>query len=283
VRLSPGNQPGTSTLTVIGEDVSAVMARDQKAVLHPGLNDSGIVSKIIARYARFGIRPQVAPAVIKQPPARDFNELQIESDLAYVRKLARRNGYVFDLVPDLAGPRAYWGPPQRLSVAQPALSVALGSGSNVDRLDFDFDALAPERFEGSIQDPRTGKVARVSVRQGTDVPLTRHSAWSSLGADVRTSRFAASGISTRAGLAQAAANATASARHAVTAEGELDTMRYGHVLMPYRPVGVRGAGGDYDGTYYVGSVTHLIQPGCYRQRFSLNREGTGARFPTVRP
>jgi hypothetical protein len=286
VQLNPSNQPGASTLTVIGEDASVMMSLEERAMVHPALNDSDIVSKILVAYTRFGLRPQVSPAVIKKPPVRTGRcAVQLGSDLAFVRQLATRNGYVFQIVPDPAGggPSAYWGPPKRLNVPQPALSIALGAGTNVDKLDFEFDALAPFRVEGSVQDPLTGSVLPISVRTGTDVPTTRQPVWASLGGNIRLARFVNSGVSTSMALSQATARSTASARHAVSAAGELDTLRYGHVLVPYQPIGVRGAGADYDGTYFVSSVTHLIRPGSYRQRFALNREGTGALAPVVRP
>src|SRR5262249_8807217 len=69
----------------------------------------------------------------------------------------------------------------------------------------------------------------------------------------------------------------------VTCQGTLDTVRYGGVLKARRPVGVRGVGFSYDGSYYVKRVTHTIQSGQYTQGFSLAREGLGALTPAVVP
>ena len=79
--------------------------------------------------------------------------------------------------------------------------------------------------------------------------------------------------------AQAATLAVATLTNApdsVTAEGEVDAVRYGSVLRARKLVGVRGVGFSYDGLYYVRRVTHSIQRGEYTQRFSLSREGTGS-------
>jgi hypothetical protein len=62
----------------------------------------------------------------------------------------------------------------------------------------------------------------------------------------------------------------------VTAEGDLDTVRYGSVLRARQLVGVRGVGRSYNGDYFVRRVTHRIQGGVYTQTFTLSREGTGA-------
>ena len=67
----------------------------------------------------------------------------------------------------------------------------------------------------------------------------------------------------------------------VSAEGELDTVRYGSVLRARRLVGVRGVGRSYNGDYFVQRVTHKIQPGVYTQTFQLSRGGTGALAPRV--
>ena len=70
----------------------------------------------------------------------------------------------------------------------------------------------------------------------------------------------------------------------VTAHGEVDTSRYGHVLKPRKLVGIRGVGRSYDGIYYVNRVTHKISvKGGYTQEFSCKREGTGSLMPWVVP
>ena len=50
-QLSPGEQPGTSTLTVMGEDVSVMMDLEERSAEHPAQNEMVIALKIIASYA----------------------------------------------------------------------------------------------------------------------------------------------------------------------------------------------------------------------------------------
>ncbi len=68
----------------------------------------------------------------------------------------------------------------------------------------------------------------------------------------------------------------------VSASGEVDTVRYGHIMKAGGVIGVRGAGALYNGDYYVSQVTHSIQTGKYTQRFTLKREGLGATSDKVR-
>jgi hypothetical protein len=67
----------------------------------------------------------------------------------------------------------------------------------------------------------------------------------------------------------------------VSGDGEVDTIRYGHVLRARGLVGLRGAGISYDGLYYLKSVTHNISRGTYTQSFSVSREGTRPLAPMV--
>jgi hypothetical protein len=63
----------------------------------------------------------------------------------------------------------------------------------------------------------------------------------------------------------------------------MDTTRYGAILQARSLVDVRGVGYNFDGTYYVKSVTHNITRGSHKQSFSLAREGLTPRFPLVVP
>ena len=70
---------------------------------------------------------------------------------------------------------------------------------------------------------------------------------------------------------------------AVSGNGSLNVMRYGHILRARMLVGVRGAGLTYDGMYYVESVTHNIKRGEYKQSFTLSRDGVVSQTPVVMP
>jgi hypothetical protein len=80
-----------------------------------------------------------------------------------------------------------------------------------------------------------------------------------------------------------ALSATSTSSNAVVATGEVDAMRYGHVLQSRRLVGVRGVGKAFNGIYYVKEVRHHIKVGQYKQSFTLTRDGLGASTPTVVP
>ena len=74
--------------------------------------------------------------------------------------------------------------------------------------------------------------------------------------------------------AQAFARASSSSR-AITANGEVDGLKYSRALLAGLPVLVRGAGRQNSGLYYVQSVTHRISRDNYTQTFSAWRNAVG--------
>jgi hypothetical protein len=69
---------------------------------------------------------------------------------------------------------------------------------------------------------------------------------------------------------------------AVTGQGSLDVVRYGHVLRARQLVGVRGVGPAFNGLHYVTKVTHSLTRDSYAQNFSLSRNGLLSTVPSVR-
>jgi hypothetical protein len=198
--------------------------------------------------------------------------------------MAKRYGYVFYVTP---GPvpltnTAYWGPPIREKLPQRALSVDMGAVTNVDSINFQNNSLAPTLVSGRIQDRNTSQSAPVHSFTSTRVPLSTEPALAANATHVRRRQFRQCGLNTMQAAARAQGITDASVDDVVTATGTLDVLRYGDLLEPRRPVGLRGVGLQYDGLYYVKNVTHQIRKGEYRQRFTLTREGTGSTTPVVR-
>jgi len=283
--LNPGDEPGTGTLTVTGEDVSLAMDMEEKNVEHPAQDETIIALKIIATYAQYGLIPIVIPPLVIDPPIPiERVPVQRDTDLGYLKSIAERHGYVFYVTPGLAPMTnfAYWGPPKRLDIPQKALSVNLGHETNVSGLSFNQNALAPELQAGSVQDRQTNQSMPVQTFASTRPPLVSQPAVLVNQPNVRTRRFQGSGLNIAQSLGRAQAHTDASTDSVLRATGELDALRYGDILQARGLVDLRGAGYNYSGTYYVESVTHNIKRGEYKQNFTLTREGVGALRPIVR-
>ncbi|CAL78125.1 conserved hypothetical protein [Bradyrhizobium sp. ORS 278] len=286
-QFSPGNAPGTGTLTLTGEDVSLAMDMTKKRAEWPAMSEMVIANLIIASYVQYGLVPLVMPPPsIDQPLPIERTPVQQGTDLDYLKTMAQRFGFVFYVEP---GPAlginfAYWGPPKRIGLPQRALTVSPGPETNVDNINFTYNAMAPTIVDDVVQDRLTNSSMPVMTFVSQRPPLAAMPALPFQLPNVRTSLLEQSpGLSIVQAYAQAQAVTDKSVDSVVTAQGELDALRYGDVLKPRGIVGLRGAGFTHDGLYYVKSVSHTISRGQFKQRFSLTREGTGAITPVVVP
>jgi hypothetical protein len=288
-QLSPGSEPGTGTLVVTGEDVSIMMDLKEKKAEHPSQSESVIASVLLMRYMQYFLLPPIVipPATLETPSPTVRIPAQHGTDLRYLQELARRFGYVFYVSPgQVPGQnKAYWGPPLRTGVPQPALSVNMGPETNVNSISFTYDALAPTTVVDVIQDSERNSSFPVVALTNTRIPplVSQSSPLFNL-PNVRQSLLSdTSNLTMTRAFARAQAQVDASVDKVVTASGELDALQYGDLLGARGLVDLRGAGFTNNGFYYVQSVTHSIKKGEYKQRFTLTREGVGALTPMVRP
>jgi hypothetical protein len=286
-QLQPGvgHEPGT--LTVTGEDVSYMMDREDSRTEHPAQPEIAIVPKLVAKYARYGIVGAPIPPPSASPPLPiERTPTQQESDLKYIKALAAAYGYVFYVTPGPApGTNTYyWGPPIRAGVPQRALSVNMAAETNVESIDFSYDATAPKLMKGKVLDRRTNAEIPIQTFTSTRVPLSAMPAILTNFADLRTEAFEAPGLDAIQAFAVAQGRTDASTDDVATANGTLDAVRYANLLEPRALVGLRGVGWAYDGFWYVKRVKHVIEPGrSYKQQFTLKRDGIGAISPVVVP
>jgi hypothetical protein len=281
--LTPSSEPGQSTLTVTGEDLSILMdVVEMPFMRYPATPDIGRIYLILAKYLAFGIVPLAIPPFINDVPL-PTGEIPTHqgTDLAYLKKLANDHGYVFYVEPGpLPGESiAYWGPDIRIPVPQPALNINMDAHTNVESLSFSLDGLAKKIIVLNVFDKVTGKIP-------VPVPLPNLNIFKPpLGLRPTVpSRVEFPDWSSKEqfpSVLDKALGVLARASDSITAQGSLDVLRYGHVLRSRMLVGVRGAGLAYDGLYYVNSVTHNIKRGDYKQSFELSRDGLISNTPRV--
>ncbi len=287
-QLNPSNEPGGSTLTITGEDVSVKMDQEEVTLEHPAQNELIIATKIIAKYAQYGLIPMVMPPfMIDFPNPVERIPVQRDTDLKYLQALAERFGYVFYVKPGPApgSNTAYWGPPVRAGTIARALSVNLGGQTNVDNIDFQYNAEEATLVHGRVRDRNLNQDLPILTFASTRVPPM--AAFPPLPFDIanvrKTELEDMEGLTYAQAYARAQSITNKSMDNVLTASGELDTVRYGDILEARGLAGLRGAGYSYDGFYYVKRVTHVIGGGEYKQRFTLTREGLGSTTPVVMP
>jgi hypothetical protein len=155
----------------------------------------------------------------------------------------------------------------------------MGSHGNCSELSFSNDSLAPEGATGTFVEPITKMRIPIPALPALRLPPLSASPASARRTTVLRETANAGPIQT----ALASAAAATRAPEAVRGQGRVETARYGGVLRARGIVGVRGAGLDYDGYYFVTHVTHSISRGTYNQGFGLSRDGTGTLTPAVIP
>ncbi|TMJ15754.1 MAG: hypothetical protein E6G94_06070, partial [Alphaproteobacteria bacterium] len=156
-QVQPSSNPGESTLTITGEDLS--LAMDVVAITRPflGMPEYAIVNLVLAPYLALGIVPVVIPPIVPivQSPTDGWDTQTNQTDRDYIRQIAQRCGYVFFVRP---GPLplqsiAYFGPDMDVPVPQPALTINMDAHTNVDALSFTLNGLAKKIRVFTILDP----------------------------------------------------------------------------------------------------------------------------------
>ncbi len=280
--LAPSNEPGQSTLSVTGEDLTRMMDLvDSSGTPYPNMPAKARVEQIIAHYATYGIVPEAIPSVLMDVPVQtERTPGQQGTDLDYINKLADDVGYVFYLDP---GPVpgtsvAYWGPEVKVGIPQPALNVNMDAQTNVESLSFGFDGFSKTAYTLDVFLSDSKQTITVPVPDIT--PLNPQ-----LGAKpippARVERLSDTASLDNLEVASAGLAKASQSADVVSGSGQLDVLRYGRPLKARQLVGVRGAGITYDGLYYVKSVTDNIKRGEYKQSFTLSRNALISLTPTV--
>lgn len=284
--LSHSQEFGPATLTVTGEDVSVLMDLYEYPLEYPAMGDAAIVALVLGKYSMIGIIPEIIPTpsdLVSLPV--DRVPQQNSTDRAYLKYLACPYGYLFHVKPGpvAATNIAYWGPPSRIGSPQPALTVGMGPATNVESINFNYNALDPYLVHGMVQDDTADSDLPVATLNSTRIPLSSRPALLANKPFIRNLQFTDPRFGIVEALVEAQSMTNVSADQVVTVQGQLDTIRYGNILNAPGLVGMRGVGNSYDGTYYVKSVTHRLSRGSYKQKFTLTRSGTGSLVTHVTP
>jgi len=280
---SEGDTP--AKLTARGKDLTFLMDREEVEAQHPAQGPGEIATLILLKYAAHGIIPMVIPPLTaERPNPLDRVPMQRATDFAYLTELAEAHDAIFTMIPGPAPltSTAYWGPLPRLGVPQPAITTDMGPETNVSGLSIENAESEAASVSGNVQDRQTGQTVPVQSVVPLRPPLAARPALANT-ATARRNLFRTNGAPTAAqamGEAQAQSDAS---QDTVTITGDLDTGLYGNILTPRGLVGLRGAGFDHDGLYYVQSVIQKISRGTWIQSFTLNREGLGTTTPIVLP
>jgi hypothetical protein len=281
--VTPGAMPGQSTLTITGLDLTALMDFiDLTGIPYPAMPPFAVVNLILAKYMPFGIVPLVIPNIIAliMNPLEKIKK-QVGTDYQYVGKLARENGHVFFLDP---GPSpgtslAYWGPELGgFFPTQPALSIDLDAATNVTGMNFSYDGLAAKQYIVTILEKNSKIPIPIPI---PNIDMLKATLAQKAPPPLKSEVLGEMSSKEPMEAVALVLGALVKGADAISVSGQLDVVKYGHVLKARQKVAVRGGFGYYDGLYNVKSVTHTIKRGEYKQSFTLKRGGVGSTIDKV--
>lgn len=266
-----GDSLGQCELAIWGMDASVLMDREDKLKDWPGKKDSDIAAEIFNTY---GLTPEVADTeVVHEEEVSTI--IQRETDIQFLKRLARRNG--FECYVD--GDTGYFRPPQIDSASQPVLAVHFGDETNINSFQLEVNALAPANVTMFQVDRSNKEVLDATSETAQQRMLGANGADDYLGAGmtpglVYISKTVTTGSLEMALLSQGLYN---TGEWFVTGEGEVAANQYGNVLKPRGTVTIKGIGETHSGVYYVTHVTHVFTGAGYTQLFRVKRN---ALMPT---
>jgi hypothetical protein len=255
-----------ATLVVSGGDASIAMDREDKAKIWNNVTDSLAVASVLGNYS---LVPDVS---VTSTMHSEFTRslVQRETDLRFVRRLARRNGFWFWITSEAPGVNV--GHFKRFSPGQPEAELTINAKvSNIDKVVIEFDSERP-----SSAGLKQIKVSDKSVMDATvqKSPLTGLAS-KGLGDIVSKTRRAHIAVATDdAGDLKARAEALlidhgwfVSAR----VVARLSVLK--KVVRAHTTVTLNGLGSRHSGKYVVSRVAHDITPADHVMTIDLARNG----------
>lgn len=258
-----------STLVVLGADSSIKLDREDKAVAWSDLTDSDAVSSILSQA---NLTPDVETTAAGHFETK-HTLIQRETDLAFVRRLARRNGFLFWVSCDESGVEtAHFKRPPLTGEAACDLVINLTDPrTTVTALDISWDVERPTRAEAAEMDLNDKSEISGAVASS---PLTAlgGSGLADVVADPRVAHVRAP-VDDSGDLQARGEGALIEASFFVRATGSTTLSALGKVLRAHTLVNLRGAGSRHSGLWFCSAVRHMIDPAEHRMEFELIRNG----------
>lgn len=258
-----------STVEVIGADSTLLMDRETRITQWAdNTSDSDAVSSIVGGY---GLTPDVQSTNTRHMENKR-TLIQHDTDLNFIRMLARRNGYLFWVRADeTLTETAYFKPPALDAVADaPLLRINLDN-PNLRAFEISWDVERPTSviaaaYDGAAKTTIDGSgVAPPSTFPG-DLPLS-----AIVGETRSTSVIAA--VADAGDLTGRAAGVLNDSSWFVQATCTVSAEEVGAVIHAHSLVNVDGVGTRFSGSYFVAAVRHVMNNDAHLMTLTLVRNG----------
>jgi hypothetical protein len=264
-----------STLEVWAQDASWLMNIDEKVLEWSGQTDGQVANAIFESYGFAVAKANTADDSPAHQQA-DHTLLQRDTDLRFLRGLARRSGKILR-VTCTATPGIRTGvfvTPQISAAPAATISLVDPAAWDVDTLDFAWDVMRPTEVQTSqisFDDSSGGGVPGDTDSSGL-APMDALDLASYSGHNGTALLTAAADPPE---LPQRATGLLREAGWLVRCEGTVDAERIGTLLRVGTVVTIEGAGTLHSGNWFVWSVRHVITQDAYRMRFTFVRNAMG--------
>lgn len=261
---------GGSYLEVQGSDTLVAMDREIKSESWQDLTDSDVVSAILSQY---GYTPDVATTDAGHFETK-HSLVQCDSDLRFVRRLARRNGFLFWISCDENGVEtAHFKRP--VLDGEPMVNIDINLGTNhIGALDISWDVERPTSVVAAQLNLNDKSTIDGNLAQSPLLPLGTDGLDVITG-DVRSLHFVAP-VDDAGDLQARSAGALIEAGWFIRAQCETSMNALGAIVRAHTLVNLRGIGTRHSGKYYVAAVRHVIDPSAHKMEIELIRNGWGS-------
>lgn len=258
-----------SWLEVMGSDTSIVMDRETRTAIWADVTDSDAVTSILANYG-YALDVQSTTAGHYE---NKHTLAQRDSDLRFVRRLARRNGFLFWVTCDHLGTEtAHFKRPPLDGKAASELVINLASPS-IQALDVTWDVERPTSVVG-IQLDLNNKGKLDGAVASTPQTILGNTSIKSITGDIRSAHLAAPADD--AGDLQARGEGLLiESDWFVRATCQTSLQTLGALVRAHTVVELRGAGSRHSGKYFVSAARHTIDATAHKMDLTLIRNGWG--------
>lgn len=271
-RVEP--EESNSYVELKGLDATGLMDLEEKIRDWPATTDGDIARKILREH---GLTPEVDDTrVVHESSASTI--IQRETDIRFLRRLARRNGFECFAREG----RGYFRAPALGAEPRPVLAAHFGPQTNLTSFEGRMEAERPTAVEMRQLDVISKESQSVSVSDsrrrglGRERALAYAAAPSGVSAKTFVRHAVATGREEMENLSRAVFD---EAEWFIEGEGEVDAAVYGAVLRARELVPVKGVGELFSGVYYLTNVKHLFRQGRYVQRFRARRNAAAPKGP----
>ena len=256
-----------SWLDVKGSDSTVVMDRESKSAVWADVADSDAVTSIVGGY---GYTPDIQRTAAGHHETK-HTLVQRDSDLRFVRRLARRNGSLFWVTSDATMVEtAHFSRPPLDGSAEAELVINLDS-PNVLTADINWESERPTSIEGIQLDLNTKQNIDMAVGR-TPQRILGSQGLEDITGDTRSVALSAP-VDDAGDLVSRGEGALIESDWFIRVTCETNLAGVGRPVRAHTVVELKGAGSRHSGKYFVAGVKHTIDAVDHRMSLELVRNG----------